>query len=70
MAGWRAVTGALLGALAAARAPVVSAADELVYERTYAGNQDLYVQPAAGGVERRLTDDPAVDALPRYSRDG
>jgi Tol biopolymer transport system component len=60
----------LLGALAAARAPVVSAADELVYERTYAGNQDLYVQPAAGGVERRLTDDPAVDALPRYSRDG
>ena len=48
----------------------VSAADELVYERTYSGNQDLYVQPAGGGVERRLTDDPEVDALPRFSRDG
>jgi Tol biopolymer transport system component len=48
----------------------VHAADELVYERTYKDNQDLYVQPAAGGLERRLTDDPAVDALPRWSRDG
>jgi Tol biopolymer transport system component len=46
------------------------AADELVYERTYHGNQDLYVQAAAGGPERRLTDDPAVDALPRFTRDG
>jgi len=45
-------------------------ADELVYERTYGGNQDLYVQAAGGGPERRLTDDPAVDALPRWSRDG
>ena len=26
--------------------------------------------PAAGGVERRLTDHPAPDALPRWSRDG
>jgi Tol biopolymer transport system component len=41
-----------------------------VYERTYGGNQDLYVQAAGGGPERRLTDDPAVDALPRFSRDG
>jgi len=49
---------------------VVEPADQLVYERTVAGNQDLYVQPAAGGIERRLTDDPAVDALPRWSRDG
>jgi Tol biopolymer transport system component len=51
-------------------ASVVGGLDELVYERTYDGNQDLYLQPAAGGVERRLTDDPAVDALPRFSRDG
>jgi TolB protein len=46
------------------------AADELVYERTYKNNQDLYVQLAGGGPERRLTDDPAVDAMPRWSRDG
>lgn len=41
-----------------------------MYERTYSANQDLYVQPAGGGTERRLTDDPEVDALPRFSRDG
>ena len=43
---------------------------ELVYEHTVNGNQDLYVIPAGGGVPRRLTTDPAVDALPRWSRDG
>jgi Tol biopolymer transport system component len=42
----------------------------LVYERTVDGNQDLYVIPAGGGVERRITDHPATDALPRWSRDG
>jgi Tol biopolymer transport system component len=43
---------------------------ELVYEQTVNGNQDLYAVPAAGGTPRRLTTDPAVDALPRWSRDG
>ena len=43
---------------------------ELVYEETVNGNQDLYVVPAGGGKPRRLTDHPAVDALPRWSRDG
>lgn len=33
-------------------------------------NQDLYVQPAGGGVERRLTDHPAQDGLPRFTPDG
>ena len=42
----------------------------LVYERTVNGNQDLYVAPAGGGIERRITDDPATDGLPRWSRDG
>ena len=42
----------------------------LVYERTVGGNQDLYLAPAGGGVERRLTDDPATDGLPRWTRDG
>ncbi|HET8646737.1 MAG TPA: hypothetical protein VFO85_14680 [Vicinamibacteria bacterium] len=42
----------------------------LVYERTVDGNQDLYVAPAGGGVERRLTDHPGTDALPRWTRDG
>jgi Tol biopolymer transport system component len=43
---------------------------ELVYEHKVNGNQDLYVIPAGGGAARRLTTDPAVDALPRWSRDG
>lgn len=60
----------------AAAPPVVAAAGgagapwELVYERTVDGNQDLYVVAAGGGVEKRLTDHPATDALPRWSRDG
>lgn len=50
--------------------PPGSASRDLVYERTVGGNQDIYVIPAGGGVERRLTDDPRTDALPRWSRDG
>jgi len=46
-----------------------AAAFTLVYEREVGGNQDLYLTPA-GGVERRLTDDPAGDSLPRFSPDG
>ncbi|PYQ16233.1 MAG: hypothetical protein DMF80_05815 [Acidobacteria bacterium] len=60
------------GASASGRPPerAGAAARDLVFERTVAGNQDLYVIPAGGGVERRLTDHPATDALPRWSRDG
>jgi Tol biopolymer transport system component len=43
---------------------------ELVLEREVAGNLDLYVVPAGGGAERRLTDDPAEDMLARWSPDG
>ena len=43
---------------------------DLVYEKVVAGNQDLYVQPAGGGAERRLTDHPALDGLPRWTPDG
>ncbi len=43
---------------------------ELVFEREVAGNLDLYLIPAGGGVERRLTDDPAEDSLARWSPDG
>lgn len=43
---------------------------DLVYERIVNGNQDLYVLPADGGPERRLTDHPATDGLPRWTRDG
>ena len=42
----------------------------LVYERVVAGNQDLYTIPAGGGLERRLTEDPALDGLPRWTADG
>jgi Tol biopolymer transport system component len=41
----------------------------IAYERTVGGNQDLYVT-GADGRERRLTDDPATDMLPRWTRDG
>jgi Tol biopolymer transport system component len=34
------------------------------------GNQDVYLTPAAGGHERRLTDHPAQDGLPRFTHDG
>ena len=43
---------------------------ELVLEREIAGNLDLYVVPAGGGAERRLTDDPAEDGLARWTSDG
>lgn len=42
---------------------------DLVYERTVGGDQDIYVLPG-GGLERRLTDHPGHDALPRWSRNG
>jgi Tol biopolymer transport system component len=65
---------ACTGTDAAAPAAVASGAEPagyaLVYERTVDGNQDLYVAPAGGGVERRITDHPATDALPRWTRDG
>lgn len=41
----------------------------LVYDRFEAGNRDIYVR-TAGGEERRLTDDPAEDMLPRFTADG
>jgi Tol biopolymer transport system component len=59
---------------AAAPPPVSSAGgappSDLVYEKVVAGNQDIYLLPADGGPERRLTDDPATDGLPRWNADG
>jgi TolB protein len=43
---------------------------ELVYEHDVGGNVDLYVIPAGGGPERRLTDDPGEDGLARWTPDG
>jgi Tol biopolymer transport system component len=43
---------------------------ELVYEHDVNGNVDLYVVPAGGGPERRLTDDPGEDGLARWTPDG
>jgi len=43
---------------------------ELVYEHDVGGNDDLYVIPAGGGPERRLTDDPGLDGLARWTPDG
>lgn len=55
---------------ATSRVPVTAGGPELVYERVVGGNQDLYVMPANGGDERRLTSHPGQDGLPRWSRDG
>jgi Tol biopolymer transport system component len=43
---------------------------ELVFERELDGNLDLYLIPAGGGQERRLTDHPAEDGLARFTPDG
>lgn len=42
----------------------------LVYERVKGGNQDLYQVETGTGAERRLTDHPAEDGLPRFAPDG
>jgi TolB protein len=55
-------------------APVAAASTpsrfELVFEREVEGNLDLYLIPAGGGPERRLTDSPGEDGLARFSPDG
>ena len=43
---------------------------EIVFDSTVSGNFDLYAIDAAGGKPRRLTNDPAVDAVASYSRNG
>ncbi len=65
---WLALAAGILAAAPreAAQAPPF----ELVFEWTVSGNQDLYVVGAQGGTPRRLTTDPHVDALPRWSADG
>jgi Tol biopolymer transport system component len=60
-------------AAAAAQPRAASAAPPgpaIVYERNAGGNLDIYMLPAGGGPERRLTDHPADDALPRFTPDG
>ena len=43
---------------------------QLVYERAVDGEMELFTIPARGGVERRLTHDPAYDGLARWTPDG
>jgi Tol biopolymer transport system component len=43
---------------------------QLVYERVHGDEADLYLVPAAGGVERRVTREPGYDGLPRFTPDG
>ncbi len=47
-----------------------AAAWEIVYERQVDGEMELFAIPAGGGVERRLTNDPAYDGLARFTPDG
>jgi Tol biopolymer transport system component len=70
-----AAAAAFLGCRGGAEEPVHSAgpapaAAELAFEWVVDGNQDIYAIPASGGVSRRLTDDPALDGLPRWTPDG
>ncbi|HEX9187723.1 MAG TPA: hypothetical protein VGB87_11650 [Vicinamibacteria bacterium] len=72
-----ALAGLLAGCEARKEAPPVAAAAggtalawELVFEREVEGRFDLYVVPAGGGPERRLTGEPGADTLPRWSPDG
>jgi Tol biopolymer transport system component len=45
--------------------------DRLVFEKKVGdGKEDIYLIPAAGGAETRLTDDPGTDILPRFTHDG
>jgi Tol biopolymer transport system component len=57
------------GAAAPAAAGPAAGGPTIAYERTIAGNQDLYVT-GPDGQERRLTDAAGTDMLPRWSRDG
>jgi len=43
---------------------------ELVYEQEVEGNTDLYLMSSSATEPRRLTDDPALDTLPRFTPDG
>jgi len=43
---------------------------ELVYEHEVSGNTDLYLVSSRASAPRRLTDDPALDTLPRFTPDG
>ncbi len=58
------------GRAAAAAASSGPSSWELVYEREVNGAMDLFVIPAGGGKERRLTDSPAYDCLARWMPDG
>jgi Tol biopolymer transport system component len=40
----------------------------LAFEKTVGGNKDIYVMDAGQTGERRLTDDPEEDTLPRFAR--
>jgi Tol biopolymer transport system component len=42
----------------------------IAFESNQAGQSEVYVIPSRGGAARRLTNDPATDAIPRWSRDG
>jgi TolB protein len=58
---------------AASAPPVVAsgaAPVEIAYEKDVDGNTDIYVIPAGGGVERKLTDEPRGDGMPRWTSDG
>jgi hypothetical protein len=43
---------------------------EIVFDSSAGGQWDIYAIAASGGSPRRLTDHPATDALPSFSRDG
>jgi Tol biopolymer transport system component len=58
-------------AAAAPRGAPAASSDLLVFEKKLGrGKEDLYLVPAQGGLERRLTEHPGIDILPRFAPDG
>jgi hypothetical protein len=68
--GSNAVALTAMGAVAAGYPHWSPNGDEIVFHSNLEGQWDVYAVSSSGGTPRRLTDHPAGDVFPSYSRDG